>query len=93
MTLNRKRIALALAILLLLALAGLLAAELHETEHHCEDCPLCALARFWQRSGKLLAAAILCLYCAAALCPRTRRTGRALRRAGTPVAQKVLLLS
>ena len=93
MAANRKRIALALAILLLLALAGLLAAELHEAEHHSEDCPLCALARFRQRGGELFAAAVVILCCAAALCLRTRPAGQAPRRAETPVAQKVLLLS
>ena len=86
---NRKL----LAALLLLGLCLLTLAQLHESLHDDDDCPLCLLARMWRGEKRAAAAAALCTV-AMVVCCRYRRLHPALlRRQDTLTAQKVLLLS
>lgn len=90
---DRKLIAALLAALLLLGLCLLTLAQLHESLHDDDDCPLCLLARTWRGEKRAVAAAALCAVAALVCCLRRRLHPAVFRRPETLTAQKVLLLS
>jgi hypothetical protein len=90
---NKKTIAAVLAVLLLLGLCLLVSGQLHESRHHDDDCPFCALARTWRAEKCGFAVAVITAV-GAVLCRLCRRFHYAVfRRRDTLAAQKVLMLS
>ena len=90
---NRKLLAALLAALLLLGLCLLTLAQLHESLHDDDDCPLCLLARTWRGEKRGFAAAALCTAAAVVCCLCRQPRQGVFRRPDTLAAQKVLLLS
>ena len=90
---KRKLLAALLAALLLLGLLLLTLAQLHESLHDDDDCPLCLLARTWRGEKRAALAAVLCMAAAVVCCRFRRLCPVVTRRPDTLTAQKVLLLS
>ena len=90
---RRKLLAVLLAALLLLGLGLLTLAQLHESLHDEDDCPLCMLARTWRGEKRAAAAAALCIVAVVVCCLCGRLRPVISRRPNTLTAQKVLLLS
>ena len=90
---NRKLLAALLAALLLLGLCLLTLAQLHESLHDDDDCPLCLLARMWRGEKRAVSAAAFCAVAALVCCLCRRLHPVVFRRPETLTAQKVLLLS
>ena len=89
---NRKALAAFLTLTLLLGLCLLLNAQIHESGHQANDCPLCQLAQLWQTSLRFFAAAFVAVI-HAVVCRSCRRRAAVKSRLETLAAQKVLLLS
>lgn len=92
MGMDRMRLALLLALLLLAGLLVTLGCELHEAEHQSQDCPLCGLARAWLQEPCLRLGGLSVLLVLSLGQGRQNSAKRGLCPAETPVSQRVLLL-
>ena len=90
---KRKLLAASLAVLLLLGLCLLTFAQLHESLHDDEECPICLLARSWRGEKHGFVVTALCMIAAVVRCLCRRLRPFVLRRPDTLAVQKVLLLS
>ncbi len=88
-----KRLPVLLAVLLLLCLCLLLFAQVHESLHEDDDCPVCMLARACRAEKYTFFLLVLVVFGQVLLCLRAVRQRFALRRPDTLELQKVLLLS
>ncbi len=90
---GRRLTVLLTVLLLLLCLCLLLLAQVHESLHEDDDCPVCMLARACRAEKYTIYTVLLIVFCELPLCLCADRRRSALRRPDTLELQNILLLS